>query len=334
MRQDANAFRRWGGVLAGALVALAAFLSGTNAWAQGASTFPNKPLRIVVAAAPGGTSDILARTIGERLTEKWKQSVVIESKPGADSNLGAEYVARSPADGYTLLLLDVSTLTMGPALYPKLTYNPRTDFAPVTMIVFSPHALAAHGGLPVSSVRELIAYSKANPGKLNFASSSNATRLAAARLNLATGMDMLVVPYRGGAASLTAVAGGESNVTMNSLLSTMSHLQSGRIKALAVASPRRMEAAPTIPTVQEGGVPDFVTGSWQGLLAPASTPPEVVKRINQAVVEILNAPETKSKLVAQGADVVANTPEQFGAFLREETEKWTQVVKQANIKIE
>jgi tripartite-type tricarboxylate transporter receptor subunit TctC len=302
--------------------------------AQSAANYPNKPIRIVVAASPGGTSDILARTIGQKMTEKWNQAVVVESKPGADSNVGADYVAKSPADGYTLLLLDVSTLTMGPSLYPKLTYNPRTDFAPVTTIVFSPHALTAFGGLPASNLKDLIAYSKANPGKLNFASSSNATRLAAARLNLATGMDMQIVPYKGGAQAMTAIAGGESNVTMASLLSTIPHLKNGRIKPIAVASERRMQAEPNIPTIQEGGVRDFVTGSHQGLLAPAGTPPEIVRKLNAVVVEILRSPEVSAKLAGQGAEVVADTPEQFGAFLREETDKWSRVVKEANIRIE
>ncbi len=310
----------------------------TPAFAQSPATaqasFPNKPIRIIVAASPGGTSDILARQIGQKMNEKWNQPVVVESKPGADSNVGADYVAKSPADGYTLLLLDVSTLTMGPSLYPKLSYNPRRDFAPVTMIVFSPHALTVNAALPVQGVQELIAWSKANPGKLNFASSSNATRLAAARLNLATGLGMMIVPYKGGAQSITAVSGGEANVTMNSLLSTMPHLKNGRLRAIGVASERRMEAEPAIPTVQEGGVRDFVTGSFQGLLAPAGTPPEVVRKINAVVVEILRSPEVNAKMVSQGAEVVANTPEQFGAFLREETDKWARVVKEANLKIE
>ncbi|NML46166.1 tripartite tricarboxylate transporter substrate binding protein [Ramlibacter sp. G-1-2-2] len=304
------------------------------ALAQQAANFPNKAIRIVVAAAPGGTSDILARLLGQKLSEKWGQPVLIDNRPGADSNVGADLAAKAAPDGYTLLLLDVSTLTMGPSLYPKLSYNPRTDFAPVTMVIFSPHAVAVHAGLPVNNVKELVAWSKANPGKLNFGSSSNATRLAAARLNLATGMDMVIVPYKGGAQAITATSGGESNIMMSSLLSVMPHLKNGRLKALAVASERRMEAEPNIPTVLESGVKDYVTGSWQGLLAPAHTPPDVVKKLNAAFVEILRTPEIQKQLVAQGAEVVADTPEHFGAFLKEDTEKWTKVVKDANIKVD
>lgn len=321
-----------------AAACMTSLIAANFVWAQSSATattgFPTKPIRIIVPASPGGSSDFLARQIGQKMTDVWNQPVLVENKPGADSNVGAEFVAKSPGDGYTLLLLDVSTLTMGPSLYPKLNYNPSTDFAPVTMIVFSPHALAVNAGLPVSSTQELIAWSKANPGKLNFASSSNATRLAAARLNLATGLGLVVVPYKGGAQSITAVSGGESNVTMNSLLATLPHLKNGRIRALGVASERRMEADPSIPTIQEGGVLDFVTGSFQGLLAPAGTPPDIVRKINTVVVDILRAPEVKAKLVGQGAEVVANTPEQFGSFLREDSEKWARVVKQANIKIE
>jgi tripartite-type tricarboxylate transporter receptor subunit TctC len=318
------------------LISLAAlcFAASSIASAQDAKSFPNKPVRIIVAASPGGTSDILARTIGQKLTEKWNQQVIVDNKPGADSNVGAEIAARSAPNGYNLLLLDVSTLTMGPSLYAKLNYDPGKDFAPVTMIIFSPHSLTVHPPLPANSIKELVAYSKANPGKLNFASSSNATKLAVARLNSETGMDMLIVPYKGGAAAMTAVVAGESNVMMASLLSTMSQIKSGKLKPIGVASARRMEATPNIPTLIEGGVPNFVTGSWQGLLAPAGTPPDIVKKINAAVVEVLKAPDMKAKLEGDGAEVVANTPEEFAKFLRDDTASWTKVVKDAGIKPE
>ena len=322
-------------VVLGVIAALAASLGlPSTALGQGAQSYPNKSIRIIVAAAPGGTSDILARAIGQKLSEKWNQPVVVDNRPGADSNVGAELVAKSPPDGYTLILLDTSTLTMGPSLYPKLGYDPRKDFAPITMVVFSPHALVIHPSLPVNNVKELIAYSKANPGKLNFASASNAIRLGGAQFNLITGTDMLIVPYKGGAAGLTALAGGETNVMLNGLLATLPHIKGGKIKGIAVASARRMEAAPEIPTVIESGVPNFVTGSWQGILAPAGTPPDVIKKLHDAVVEILNAPDMKQKLVAMGADVIADTPEQFGKFLQDETAKWSKVVKDAGIKPE
>ena len=296
-----------------------------------APAYPNKTVRIIVAAAPGGTSDILARTIGQELSKKWGQTVVVENKPGADSNVGADFVAKSPPDGYTLILLDMSTLTMGPSLYKKLSYDPAKDFAPITMIVFSPHALFVHPSVPANNVQELIAWGKANPGKLNFASSSNAIRLAQAQLSLATGVDMLHVPYKGGAASITAVAGGEANVSLNGLLATLPHIKGGKVKGIATASSKRMEASPDLPTIIEGGVPDFVTGSWQGLLAPANTPPDIVKKINADVVAIIKSPEMKAKLTAMGADVIGDSPEDFAKFMRDDTAKWSKVAKQAGI---
>jgi len=316
------------------IAALMLGLFATGAAAQGAQGYPNKTVRIIVAAAPGGTSDILARAIGQELSKKWGQTVVVDNRPGADSNLGADLVAKSAPDGYTLILLDISTLTMGPSLYTKLGYDPAKDFAPITMIVFSPHALFVHPSVPANNVKELIAWGKANPGKLNFASSSNAIRLAQAQFTMATGVEMLHVPYKGGAASITAVAGGETNVSLNGLLATLPHIKGGKIKGIAVASKKRMEAAPDLPTIIEGGVPDFVTGSWQGLLAPAGTPPDIIKKINGAVVEVINTPEMKAKLTGMGADVIGDSPENFAKFLREDTMKWAKVAKEANIKPE
>ena len=318
----------------GVAAATVALAGSANAQVPTAQTFPSKPLRIVVPFAPGGASDILARMIGQKLTEKWNQPVVVDNKPGADSHIGADFVAKSPADGYTLLLLDVSSLTMGPALQVKMPYNPATDFAPVTMVIFSPFVLTANAGLPASTMKEVLAYGKANPNALNFASVTNATRLAAARLKMEAGLDMLIVPYKSGGAALTAITGGETNLTMASLLSTYPHIKGGRIKAIGIGSVRRLDAAPEIPTLIEGGVPNFVAGSWQGLLAPAGTPPDVVAKLNAALVEILSSAETKGRLVAQGADVIANSPQEFDKFLKEETVRWAKVVKDGNIKIE
>lgn len=307
-------------------------VGGGVASAQQAASYPTKPVRIIVAAAPGGTSDILARTLGQEITKRWNQPIVVENRAGAESNLGAEVVAKSPGDGYTLLLLDVSTLTMGPSLHTKLNYNPRKDFKAVTMLVFSPHVLAVNPSLPVNNVRELIAYSKNNPQKLNFASASNASRLGAVQMNLQTGTDLMVVPYKGGSAALNAVAGGESNVILNGLLASLPLVKSGNLRGIAVASDRRMDAAPNLPTVSESGIPGFVTGSWQGVLAPASTPADIVKKINATVVDVLKMPEIHDKLVGLGADVIGNSPEEFERFLVEDTERWAKVVRDGNIK--
>src|SRR5258706_3928136 len=295
-------------------------------------SYPTKPIRIVVAATPGGTSDILARQIGQKLTELWKQPVIVENRPGADSNVGADYVAKSQPDGYTLLLMDLSTLTMGQIFYTKLGYDPAKDFAPITRIIFSPLLLATPTSFQVNTVKELIDYRKANPGSLNYASSSNATRLALAQFNLQTGLDMAMIPYKGGSAAMTAIATGEVNVMMNGLLAAMPQLKGGKMKGIAIAGPKRMSAVPNIPTIIESGVPDFIHGTWQGLLAPASTPKDIIATLNAAVVKIINTPEIKDKLVAQGADVIGDTPEAFAAFLRDDTAKFAKVAKAAGIK--
>ena len=318
-------------VAAGALFALS-----TSVLAQAASTYPSKTIRIVVPFAPGGTSDVLARAIGQKLTEIWKQPVVVDNKPGAGGNIGAELVAKADPDGYTLLLLDVGTLTISPAIYPKLGYDPIKDLAPITMVAVSPHALVVHPSVPANSVKELIAWAKANPGKINFASAGNGTavHLAGEQFKLVTGIEMVHVPYKGGAQALTALVGGEVNMTLNGLLATLPHIKSGKIKALAIAGKTRSPALPDLPTVSEAGVPGFQSGSWQGLLTTAGTPKDVVAKLNTVVVQVLNSPELKERMAAQGADVVGDSSEQFGAFLRDEKVRWAKIVKDAGVKVE
>ena len=313
--------------------ALVAALPGSTR-AQDAQGFPLKPIKIVVPFAPGGKSDVLARAIGQKLTATWGQPVVVENRPGAGGNIGAEVVARAKPDGYTLLLLDVGTLTISPSMFPNLPYDPLKDLAPVTMVAVSPHALVIHPSVPANSVPELIAYGKANPGKLNFATAGNGTavHLASEQFKAMTGIEMTNVPYKGGAQALVAMVGGEVNITLNGLLATLPHIRSGKLKALAIAGTKRSEALPELPTVSEAGVPGFQSGSWQGLLATGGTPKDVIAKLNAAVVEILNTPEMKQQLATQGAEVVADTPEQFAAFLRDDLVKWTKIVKDAGIK--
>jgi len=308
----------------------------TPAAAQSAASFPSKPVRIIVPFAPGGTSDVLARAIGQKLSDTWKQPVVVDNKPGAGGNIGAEMVAKAEPDGHTLLLLDVGTLTISPSIYPKLGYDPVKDLAPITMVAVSPHALVIHPSIPANSVKELIAWAKANPGKINFASAGNGTavHLAGEQFKLMTGIEMVHVPYKGGAQALTAMVGGEVNMTLNGLLATLPHIKSGKLKALAIAGKTRSPALPDLPTVAEAGVPGFQSGSWQGLLASGGTPKEVVTKINAAVVQVLQTPEIKERMAAQGADVVGDSPEQFGAFIRDEKVRWAKIVKDANIKVE
>ena len=299
-----------------------------------ADSFPNKPIRIVVPFAAGGTSDVLARLLGDKLRGTWNQPVIVDNRPGADGNLGADAVAKSAPDGHTLLLLDISTLTVSPLIMAKLSYDPIKDLAPVTMISFSAHALVLNLALPVKSFSELVAYSRANPDKLNFAAGNQVTRLVAEHLKRSANFNMLSVPYKGGAAALTGLMGGEVNVSLVGLLASLPHVQGSKLRAIATTGPKRSEVLPQVPTLAESGVPGFVSGSWQGLLAPAGTPPAVIAKLNAAFVAALNDPALKAKLASQGTEVVGDTPEHFAAFLRSDAETWKKVADQAGIKPE
>jgi len=301
-----------------------------------AQAWPSKPVRIIVPYPAGGTSDILARTVSIRLSEIWGQSVIVENKPGANGNVGAEFVAKSPADGYTVLLADVGAIAISPSVYPTLGYDPNKDFAPVTMVAYSPHILAVNPSVPVKSVQELIAHSKAQQGKMNYAASSvgSAPHLAGIDFANRTGTQWAYIPYKGGAQAITDVVGGQADVLFNGMLATYPHVKSGKLKILAVSSGKRVAAIPDVPTVAESGVAGFETGSWQGVLAPPNTPAPIVAKMNADLVKVLQDPETRDKLAAQGAEVRTLTPEAMKAFISNETVRWAKVVKDAGIKIE
>jgi tripartite-type tricarboxylate transporter receptor subunit TctC len=321
----------------GAAILGATLLTGVSgaALAQGAP-FPTKPVKIIVPFAPGGTSDVLARAIGQKLSVMWSQPVVIENRPGAGGNIGAEMVARAPADGHTLLMIDVGTLTISPSVIANLSYDPLKDLAPVSVVAFSPHALVVHPSLPVKSVKELIAHAKANPGSINFANPGNGTliQLAAEQFREQTGIAFTQVPYKGGAQALVGMIGGEVNMTLNGMLATLPHIKSGKLRPLAVAAAKRSEALPDVPTLDEAGVAGFQSGSWQGLLTSGGTPKEVVAKIHGAVIEVLKAPEIRQQLANQGADVLGNTPEEFAASMKADHAKWAKIVKDVGIKPE
>ena len=304
--------------------------------AQDAQSYPDKPIRIIVPFAPGGSSDVLARSLGQKLTEMWGQQILVDNRPGAGGNIGAAEAAHAEPDGYTLLLVDVGTITISPSIYSNLGYDPEKGFAPVTMVAVSPHALVVNPSVPVNSVEELVAYAKANPDTLNFASAGNGTavHLAGEQFQQMTGTQWTHVPYKGGAAALIGIVGGEVDLTLNGLLATLPHIKSGKLKALAVAGSHRASAMPDLPTVSEAGVPGFQSGSWQGLLAPAGTPPNIVAKLNDAVVKVLNEPDMKQRLADQGAEVVANTPEEFAVFIRDDKAKWAKIVKDSGVKVE
>ena len=301
-----------------------------------AQPYPVRPIRIVVPYPAGGTSDILARSLGEKLTGALGQPVVVDNKPGANGNLGADLVAKALPDGYTLLLGDIGALAISPSVYPTLPFDPVRDFAPVTMVAYSPHILVVNPAVQANSVQDLVALAKAKPGKLNFAISGvgGAPHLAGVEFALRTGAKWEYIPYKGGSQAIADVAAGQADVTLNGMLATYPLVKGGKLKLLAVSSPRRVAAIPDVPTIAESGLPGFETGSWQGVVAPPGTPREIVARLNAEIGRILAMPEMRDKLGNQGADVRTNSPEEFAVFIRAEKDRWAKVVKDANVKVE
>jgi len=240
-----------------------------------AQAWPTKPIRFIVPYPPGGTSDILARTIGQKLGDALGQTIVVENKPGANGNVGADLVAKAAPDGYTFLLADIGAIAISPSVYLTLAFDPTKDFSPVTMVAYSPHILAVHPSVPAQSVADLIALAKAKPGKLNYAASStgSAPHLAGVEFAARSGIDWAYIPYKGGAQAITDVVGGQADVLFNGMLATYPHVKSGKLRILAVSSANRVSSIPDVPTVAESGLPGFETGSWQGILAPPGTPP-------------------------------------------------------------
>jgi tripartite-type tricarboxylate transporter receptor subunit TctC len=315
------------------LIALAASLFACSLYGQ---SYPSKPIRIIVPYAPGGTSDILARQIGPKLTDVWGQPVVVENKPGANGNVGADFVAKSAPDGYTLLLTDVGGLVISASVYPKLPFNPSKDFSPVVMVSYSPHVLAVHPSVKATNVKELIALARANPGKLNFAISGigGAPQLAGIDFAQRAGVNWTYIPYKGGSDAVAAVAAGQADVLFNGMLATWPTVQGGRLKAIAISSAQRMPSAPDTPTVAEQGLPGFETGSFQGVVGPTGMPRDAVAKLNAELVRVLNSAEMKERFAKQGTEVRTGTPESLGNWLRTEQAKWAKVVKESGAKFD
>jgi tripartite-type tricarboxylate transporter receptor subunit TctC len=314
-----------------AVLTLALFAAGVSA--QG---YPTKPIRIIVPYAAGGTSDILARQIGPELNKVWGQPVVVENKPGANGNVGADFVAKSAPDGYTLLLTDLGGLVISASVYPKLPFNPSKDFTPVVMVSYSPHVLAVNPEVKVKDVKELVAMAKAYPGKLNFAMSGigGAPHLAGIEFAQRTGIDWAYIPYKGGADAITGVVGGQAHVLFNGMLATWPHVTGGRLKAIAISSAQRVPSAPDMPTVAEQGLPGFETGSYQGVVGPAGIPRETAAKLNSELRKILNTQEIKDRFAKQGTEVRTDTPESLGKWMTSEQAKWAKVVKESGAKFE
>ncbi len=297
--------------------------------------YPVKPVRLIVPFPPGGGTDAIARILTPALSEGLGQQVIVDNRPGAGANIGAEIAARSAPDGYTLLLSAIAN-AISASLYAKLNYDLVRDFAPVTLLATTPHILVVHPSLPVKSVKELIALARARPGELTYSSSGagTPTHLAGELFASMTGVKMTHVPYKGGGPSVIALVGGEVSVGFATMPSVIQHVKAGRLRGLAVTTARRSPAMPGLPTVSEAGVPGYDVGSWYGLLVPAGTPKEIVARLHAETVKLLKLPAVTERLAASGFEVLVSTPEEYAAFTRSEIAKWAKAVKAANLRVD
>jgi len=313
-------------------LAAAPWLAATARAQDAAASYPARPIRIVVGFAPGGATDIVARTIAQKLQDAWGQPVTIENKPGAGSNLGAETVMRADADGYTLLLGTIANAT-NVSLYKNLKYDFVRDFAPITQIMAAPSVLVVSPSLPVDDLKGLIALAKAKPGTLTYASSGagGSPHLAGEMLEQRAGIQMVHVPYKGAAPALADVISGQVNLGFKTALSAIPSMQAGKLKPIAVAANRRLAQIPSVPTMAEAGIPDFEVSSWNGLLAPARTPPAIVAKLHREVVRILALPDVRERFAAQAAEPVGSSPEEFRTYIRSEIDRWAVVSKKANV---
>jgi tripartite-type tricarboxylate transporter receptor subunit TctC len=323
-------------ILVPALAAVAVFLPAT--WSDGAfaQAFPSKPVKLVIPFPPGGSLDAVGRAIADKLTQMWGQSVVVDNKPGAGGNIGADFVAKSAPDGYTVVMGALSTHAVNPSLYPKMPYDAVKDFAPISLVAITPNVLVVNPSLPVNSVKDLIAYAKANPGKLSFGSGSNgsAGHLAGELFKVDTGTDMVHIPFKGGAPALQALLAGDTQLMFDNLANSMQQVKAGKLKALAVTTEKRSALVPDLPTMAESGVPGFDISTWFGIMAPAGTPPDVIAKWNTDLVKVLNSPDMRERMTAQGAEAAPDTPAEFSAFIARELAKYARIVKASGAKVD
>ena len=299
-----------------------------------ADIYPSKPVRMVVTFPAGGPTDVIMRTIGQKLSASWGHPVVIDNRGGAGGVIGTEIVAHAAPDGYTFLVGTAGGMTINPALQPKLSYDPFLDFAPVAMLVVNPQILVVHPSLPAKNLKELVALAKARPGQFNFASAGTgtATHLGLELLKLTTGIDVVHVPYKGGAPAVTDLIAGQVQMLFVSIPSVLPHVRAGKLRAIAVSSAQRSASAPDVPTAAESGYPDFEYSNWNALFAPAKTSPQVVRKMNAEIVRILNDAEVSRRLTSQGADPAPGTPEALAKYMRNDHERWKKVIRAAGIK--
>ena len=301
-----------------------------------AQAYPTRPIRLVVPFPAGGSLDVVARAIGQKLTEAWGQPVVIDNRPGAGGNIGADLVAKSAPDGYTILESALSTHAVNVSLYAKMPYDPIKDFAPITLVAVTPNVLVLNASYPVNSVPELLTYARANPGKLSFGSGSNgsAGHLAGELFKTEAGVDMVHIPYKGGAPAMQALLAGDTQLMFDNLANSAAQLKAGKLKALAVTTAKRSSLMPELPTLSETGLPGFDIYTWWGFMAPAGTPKEIIAKWNAEVTRILNSPEMRAFFAQQGAEPAPASPEQFAALIRSEISKYAKIVKQSGAKVD
>lgn len=313
--------------------AAALMLAGTSLPLR-AKEWPTRPVRIIVPYPPGGSSDIIARSISEPLSAAIGQTVVVENKPGANGNLGAGMVVQSAEEGHTLLLCDVGALAISPSVYTKLTFDPSKDLRGVSMLAYSPHVLAVHPDVPANTLEEIVELSRKQ--RINFAVTAigSAPHLAAVAVQQATGAQWDYVPYKGGSQAITDTMGGQTQVILNGLLATLPHIKSGKLRGIAISKGERMSLVPELPTIAEQGVPGFESGTWQGVMAPRSMSDATAQELAAALAEIINRPEITRKLNEQGAEIVVRPTAELDAFFERERARWGKIVQQADIRLD
>ncbi len=319
-------------LLSSAVLALAGAFVVQSAQAQ---NYPQRPIRIIVAYTPAGTTDILARAVGQKMTETWGQPVIVDNRPGANGNIGTELTANATPDGYTIVMATAATHSINNTLYPKLKWDAVRDFAPISLVARVPNVLTVNNSLPAKSVAELVAWGKANPGKLNHGSPGlgSTGHLSAELFKTAAGIQMTHIPYKGSAPTLADLVAGQIQVVIDNLPPYLPHIQSGKIRGLAVTTAARSAAAPNLPTIQESGVKGYEAGSWFGLAAPRGVPAAIISKLSVETDRILKLPDIRERLTGLGAEPVGGKPEDFAAFIRSEQAKWKKVITQANIRL-
>jgi tripartite-type tricarboxylate transporter receptor subunit TctC len=327
---------RWSRIWTCVISALLALVAAAVSLPAGAQAYPTRPVKLVVPFPPGGSLDITGRLIAQRLSDMWGQAVVVENKPGAGGNIGADFVAKSPPDGYTILLGALSTHAVNPSLYAKMPYDAVKDFAPITLIAITPNVLVVNATAPVSNVKEFITWTKANPGKLAFGSGSNgsAGHLAGELYKVDTGTDAVHIPFKGGAPATQALLAGDTQFMFDNLANAMAQVKAGKLKALAVTTAQRSPLVPELPTMAEAGLPGFDISTWYGLFAPAGTPAAIVAKWNADVTKILTTPDVRAKLMADGAEPAPDTPEQFAQMISRELAKYARIIKASGAKVD